>query len=251
MVLEGRWKLKNVLTSIVKMIEYVCQFVRTFIFLNHTIMATMTREEQIKQKEEQLLSIFEKRMKWNWVKSPEDLWFKKSDLINGVSRLKWWFTCLVDFSAESIILNASSQPELLKEYLSSVFWGLKKTSDKKICNDFDWILEKIDSEDPENMLSSFIYDSLWYFKDNPIKINDTDLWYKELKLAENLSKQIINWPYKLIKQEPEIQAEDIDVHKLIKLLVEENPSLSQRDVINILKKLYWVEKVNELLSKNN
>lgn len=34
MVLKSQWKLKNVLTSIVKMIEYVCQFVRTFIFLN-------------------------------------------------------------------------------------------------------------------------------------------------------------------------------------------------------------------------
>lgn len=233
------------------MIEYVCQFVRTSIFLYHTIMATMTREEQLKLKEEQLFSIFEKRMKWGGVKSPEDLWFKKSDIINGINRLKWWFMSLVNFSPEVTILNISSQPELLKEYLSAIFWWLNKTSDKKISHDFDWILEKIDSENPDNMLSSFIYDSISYFQENPISITDSDLGYKELKLAQDLSKRIVNWPYKITKQEPEIEAENIDVHKLVKLLVEENPSLSQRDVINILKKLYWVEKLNELLSKNN
>ena len=214
-------------------------------------MTKLTREEQIRQKEEQLLSIFEKRMKWNWGKSPEEVWLKRSDLINGIRRLGWWLTCLVDFSAESIILNISSQPELLKEYLIAVFWGLSKTSDKKISSDFDDILEKIDSEDPENMFSSFIYDSLWYFKDNPIKISDTDLGYKELKLAEDISKRIINWPYKIIKEEPEIKAEDIDIQKLMELLIADNPSMSQKDAINILKKIYWVEKLNELLSKHN
>ncbi|GAB0174583.1 MAG: hypothetical protein HHAS10_04620 [Candidatus Altimarinota bacterium] len=214
-------------------------------------MATMTREEQLKLKEEQLFSIFEKRMKGGGVKSPEDLGFKKSDIINGINRLKGGFMSLVNFSPEVTILNISSQPELLKEYLSAIFGGLNKTSDKKISHDFDGILEKIDSENPDNMLSSFIYDSISYFQENPISITDSDLGYKELKLAQDLSKRIVNGPYKITKQEPEIEAENIDVHKLVKLLVEENPSLSQRDVINILKKLYGVEKLNELLSKNN
>jgi hypothetical protein len=219
-------------------------------------MATMTREEQIKQKEEQLLGIFGKRMKWAWIKSPEDLWFSKSDLMRGMERLWWWFLSLMTFSPETTILNISSSPELLNEYIVAIFEWLNKTTNNKLADELFDILVKIDTEDSEKTLSNFIYDITLYFNQNPITIEDSDPAYSSFMKAEQISKKFTKGKYQIVNQESQsnsndIKVEDIDLKKLVDLLNKDKASLAKRDILKIIINLYGNELFEEKFSELN
>lgn len=221
-------------------------------------MATMTREEQIKQKEQQLFNILGKRMEWKGITKPEDLWFSKSDLIKGMERLGWWFMSLMTFSPETTILNISSSPELLNEYIKAIFEWLGTTSNKKIADELFEVLIKNDTEDSEKTLSSFIYDVTLYFNQNPITIEDSDPAYSSFKKAEEISKRFTKGKYQIVNQEEslnpdDIKVEDVNLKKLLELLSNDKTSLSQKDILRIIINLYGDKLFNEKLSelKNN
>lgn len=221
-------------------------------------MATMTREEQIKQKEQQLFNILGKRMEWKGITKPEDLWFSKSDLIKGMERLGWWFMSLMTFSPETTILNISSSPELLNEYIKNIFEWLNTTSNKKVADELFEVLIKNDTEDSEKTLSSFIYDVTLYFNQNPITIEDSDPAYSSFKKAEEISKRFTKGKYQIVNQEEnlnpdDIKVEDVNLRKLQELLSNDKTSLSQKDILRIIINLYGDTLFNEKLSelKNN
>lgn len=207
-------------------------------------MATLSRDEQVKLKEKQLFEILWKRVNWKWIQNPEDLWYRKEDLMRGMDRLKWWFMSLMNFSPETTILNISNESWTLDDYMRSIFEWLKITWDEKLLNDITTILEKMDDENPEKMLSSFIYDSALYFHENPLTLVDSDPAYEYFKHAENLSKKYTNGKYKIVQQEEdEMRLQDIDIKQLVTLISKSDNQISDRQVIKLLERIYWPKEL--------
>ena len=145
---------------------------------------------------------------------------------------------LMTFSPETTILNISSNPELLSEYITAIFEGINTTSDKKLANDFYDILEKNETEAPEKMLSSFVYDTTLYFNQNPIEMEDSDPAYSRFKKAEEISKKFTKGKYQIINQENNPNPEDISLSKLRDLLQNDESGLTQKDILRIIINLY-------------
>jgi len=145
---------------------------------------------------------------------------------------------LTTFSPETTILNILSEPEILEEYISTLFDGICETHNKNIQDELLGIFDKAKEENPDKLAENFIYDTAFYFLQNPINIEDSDPAYSGLKKAEEISKKFTKGKYQIIKQEKELTPEDIDPKKLFQKLLETKSDITSKEMVLILTKLY-------------
>ncbi len=211
-------------------------------------MTEFNKKESIILKQKEILGKMVKKTWGSWLKWDPDF------LLNQMKKFTWSMMSLMTFSPETTILNILSESEILDEYVTTIFEGIKNTENEKVQNDILEIFDRNQNEDSDKLVENFIYDTAYYFLQNPINIPDSDPAYSSLKKAEKLSKRFTDGQYKIVKQaglpnSDTIEPENIDIQKLLKLLKEE--SLSQKEVLLILFRLYWPKILEDKLPNNN
>ncbi len=200
-------------------------------------MTELNKKEVIKNKQNEIIDLIKKR------KGLQGLEFDYTHLSRQMGKFTWWMMSLMTFSPETTILNISSELEILEEYISTLFDGISETNNQKIKSELLEILDKAEVDNPDKLVENFIYDTAVYFLQNPVDISDSDPSYSSFKKAEKLSKRFTDGQYKIVKQKDatspdDIELDDIDLKKLIKLLNDDKLNLRQKDIIKFLIKTF-------------
>lgn len=175
----------------------------------------------------------------DWTIKESSYWYDDEELMSWLSNFMKSVMSFTTFSPQATILNIFWDREKLKEYIESIFNWLEKTNNKQLSKKLLDIYRKSENQNSRKFLKTFIYDSVLYIKNNPIYLDDSDPAYNDFRTAQKLAHGFVNWPFRLIKQDKEINPHDIDPKKLLQQLADPKNNLSVRDVITILKKLYW------------
>lgn len=235
---KSLWKLKKVLTSIDIVIELICQFGRTF--YNKLYMKwTINKEEQLKNMKSGLLKTLKGMENKDGTIKESCYWNDDTELMTWLSNFMKSVMSFTTFSPQATILNIFWDSKKLQEYITSIFNWLEKTNNKKLARKLLDIYKKTENQNSRRFLKSFIYDSVLYLTNNPINLEDSDPSYHYFRRAEELAHGFVNWPYRLTKQEETVDPYDIDPHKLVEKLADTKKWISVKEVVTILKRLYW------------
>lgn len=196
-------------------------------------MSDLYKKEAIKNKQNEIIDLIKKRKGLEWLE------YDYTYLSRQMGKFTWWMMSLMTFSPETTILNILSESEILEEYVSTLFDGISETQNEKIQDEFLEILDKAKEGNPDKLAENFIYDTAFYFLQNPINIEDSDPAYSSFKKAAEISKKFTKGKYQIIKQEKELTPEDIDPKKLFQKLLETKSDITPKEIISILTKLYW------------